>query len=223
MGDAPTSAAPSVRAGRPPLTERRKAATRLEIAEVAVRLFARKGVAATSADEIAAEAGVSTRTLWRYFPTKEACVQPLLAVGVDSLAEALRASSGEEPLIDALEAMRPDTMRPTAGSEDVLSLVRLTRTEPGLRAVWLQTHLEAEPVLAEALAERTGESPDALAPRVAAAMINVALRVAAEEYAWKRERTDRTLDEVARDALRIAAEVLRQGPGSVEEAGAAGR
>ncbi|MGW2281209.1 TetR/AcrR family transcriptional regulator [Streptomyces sp. NPDC001770] len=216
MGDAPTSAAQSVRAGRPPLTERRKAATRLEIAEVAVRLFAEKGVAATSADEIAAEAGVSTRTLWRYFPTKEACVQPLLAVGVDSLADALRNGSGDESLIDALEAMRPDTMRPTAGSEDVLSLVRLTRTEPGLRAVWLQTHLEAEPVLAEALAERTGESPDALAPRVAAAMINVALRVAAEEYAWKRERTDRTLDEVARDALRIAAGALREGPGAAE-------
>ncbi|MFF7359974.1 TetR family transcriptional regulator [Streptomyces sp. NPDC008125] len=211
MGDAPTSAAQSARAGRPPLTERRKAATRLEIAEVAVRLFAEKGVAATSADEIAAEAGVSTRTLWRYFPTKEACVQPLLAVGVDSLAEALRNSSGDESLIDALEAVRPDTMRPTAGSEDVLSLVRLTRTEPGLRAVWLQTHLEAEPVLAEAIAHRTGESPDALAPRVAAAMINVALRVAAEDYAWNPERSGRALDEVAHEALRIAAEVLRQG------------
>lgn len=71
--------------------------------------------------------------------------------------------------------------------------------------------------------DRGGESPDALAPRVAAAMINVALRVAAEEYARKRERTDRTLDEVARDALRIAAEALRQGPGSGEGPGAAGR
>ncbi|WEH40527.1 TetR/AcrR family transcriptional regulator [Streptomyces sp. AM 2-1-1] len=211
MGDAPTSAVRPARSGRPPLTERRKAATRLEIAEVAVRLFSEKGVAATSADEIAAAAGVSTRTLWRYFPTKEACVQPLLAVGVDALAEALRHSSGREPLIDVLETMRPEAMRPTAGSADVLSLVRLTRTEPGLRSVWLQTHLEAESVLAEALAERSEESPDALAPRVAAAVINVALRVAAEEYAWKPERSDRTLDEVARAALRIAADALRQG------------
>ncbi|MFC7468226.1 TetR/AcrR family transcriptional regulator [Actinomadura keratinilytica] len=50
----------------PPLTERRKAATRLEIAREAVRLFAAQGVAATTADEIAAAAGISPRTLWRY-------------------------------------------------------------------------------------------------------------------------------------------------------------
>ena len=42
------------RTGRPPLTERRREATRREIAEHALRLFAAQGVAATTAEDIAA-------------------------------------------------------------------------------------------------------------------------------------------------------------------------
>ncbi|NUV33416.1 TetR family transcriptional regulator, partial [Streptomyces sp. KAI-27] len=52
------------------------------------------------------------------------------------------------------------------------------------RAVWLQVHHAAEPVLARVFAARTGLSPDALAPRVQAALLNTALRVAVEEWAW---------------------------------------
>ena len=66
------------RTGRPPLTERRKTETRLEVARAAVGLFLAKGVADTSAEEIAEAAGISSRTLWRYFPTKDSCVTPLL-------------------------------------------------------------------------------------------------------------------------------------------------
>jgi 2-hydroxychromene-2-carboxylate isomerase len=38
----------------------------------------------------------------------------------------------------------------------MVDLVRLTRTEPGLRAVWLEAHQHAEPAFAEALARRAG-------------------------------------------------------------------
>ncbi|WP_299530094.1 TetR/AcrR family transcriptional regulator [uncultured Streptomyces sp.] len=196
--------------GRPPLTERRKAATRLEIAETAVRLFAEQGVAATSADEIAAASGVSTRTLWRYFATKESCVRPLLSVGVDSLAAAFRDAPPDRPLAEVFAAVQMGEMEAyrERDGEPVLTLVRLTRTEPGLRAVWLQTHLEAEPVLAAALAHRAGEDPEALRPRVAAAVINVALRVAVEDFAWKPATPGRTMEAVTREAVRIAAEGL---------------
>lgn len=40
--------------GRPPLTERRRAETRMEIADEAVRLFVERGVAGTTAEDIAA-------------------------------------------------------------------------------------------------------------------------------------------------------------------------
>jgi AcrR family transcriptional regulator len=78
------------RTGRPPLTERRKTETRLEVARAAVRLFLAKGVAGTSAEEIAEAAGISSRTLWRYFPTKESCVTPLLTGVIELIARFLQ-------------------------------------------------------------------------------------------------------------------------------------
>ena len=56
------------------LRARRRDATRLEIHEAAVQLFERNGFDETTVDEIATAAGVSPRTFFRYFPTKEECV-----------------------------------------------------------------------------------------------------------------------------------------------------
>lgn len=192
-----------VTTGRPPLTERRKAQTRLEIAREAVRLFTDQGVSATGADEIAAAAGISLRTLWRYFPSKESCVLPVLTTGVDVTARCLRdwpADQGILSLLDALERNADDlvTHLPT-----VLNLVRLTRTEPGMRAVWVQAHADAEPVFAAALARRAGVPEDDLTTRTQAAMINVALRVAVEHHAFS--------EETVFDALRTALLTVARG------------
>jgi hypothetical protein len=90
----------------------------------------------------------------------------------------------------------------------MLALIRLTRTEPGLRAVWLQSHDDAEPLLVAALARRTGLGEDDLRVRVRAAMINGALRVAVEQYASGTEVDQKALLEATRKALRIAGEGL---------------
>ena len=174
------------RTGRPPLSERRRAATRGEIAEEAVRLFAAQGVAGTSADEIAAAAGVSTRTLWRYFRTKEECVQPLLSAGLDAMAGRLREWDGKGELTDMARADRELEIDPryVAALRD---LVRLTRTEPGLRAVWLTTHFEAEALFAELVAAATGRSPRDLDLRLRVGTFNLAMRIAVEEWAWRED------------------------------------
>jgi AcrR family transcriptional regulator len=178
------------RTGRPPLTERRKAATRLEIAREAVALFTAQGVTATSAEEIAAAAGISVRTLWRYFPNKESSVLPLLTGGIEATARALRswpAGSGMAALLDDMERQGRETI---ANLSTLLDLVRLTRTEAGLRAVWLQSHHDAEPVFAAALAQRAGLPGDDPAVRIQAAMINSALRAAVEHHAFHAGTTD---------------------------------
>lgn len=205
----------SARMGRPPLTERRKAATRLEVAREAVRLFTSKGVAGTSAEEIAAAAGISVRTLWRYFPSKEGCVWPLLTAGLQNLAESLREWPPGRDLADVIgESPNPTAM---ADLPAMLALIRLTRTEPGLREVWLRSHDDAEPVLITAIADRTGLPESDLRVRVPAAMINSALRVAVEQYALTTPADAAPDEEALLDAVRTALRIAEAGlPGVAE-------
>lgn len=196
------------RTGRPPLTEERRAAIRLDIAHAAVRLFVAQGVAATTGEQIGQAVGVSARTVWRYFPSKESCVQPLLTTGIDAIADTLRRWPPGRPLTEALEQLRTAHAAQPEQGPDIGALIRLTRTEPGLRAVWLQTHDEAEPAFARALAERAGLPADDLRPTVQAALLNAALRAAVEHHAWHTAdpataRAD--LETALRTALAVAA------------------
>ena len=169
--------------GRPPMTERRKEVFRTEIARAAMRLFTERGVSGTTGDDIAGELGISTRTLWRYFPTKESCVRPLLTTGLDFMAARLRACPPDTPLLEYLEREQAfEEGAPDLG-EPVADLIRLTHTEPGLMAVWLEVHHAAESVFAEIIAARTGEPADELPVRVQAAILNTSLRLASEELA----------------------------------------
>ncbi|WP_405917870.1 TetR/AcrR family transcriptional regulator [Streptomyces sp. NBC_00728] len=203
------------RTGRPPLTEERRAEIRLEIARAAVELFVDQGVTATTGDQIAQVVGVSARTLWRYFPSKESCVSPLFAAGIEAIAAALRAWPVGSPLEDALERASTIAEGPLARPQPprVRTLLRLTRTEPGLRAVWLQAHDEAEPVFARALADRAGLGAVDLRSEIQAAMLNAALRAAVEHYAWRTDEEEpdpaNTQAEMAvtiRSALTVAAQ-----------------
>ena len=96
------------RRGRPPVSAEQRQQQRLDISRHAVRLFAEQGVAATSGEQIAALAGVSERTFWRYFPHKESCVEPLLTKMVDAFCVVVRAWPRELELVDHLrEAYSP--------------------------------------------------------------------------------------------------------------------
>ncbi|MBM7443216.1 TetR/AcrR family transcriptional regulator [Streptomyces sp. HB132] len=205
-GSAGTAADGGARLGRPPLTERRKAATRLEIARVAVRLFAERGVAATTADEIAAAAGISQRTLWRYTSSKELCVSPLLTYALDFVTALMRSWPRDRPLVEVVGGT-PSSLPVASADTDaeaLRDLVQLTRTEPGLRAVWLQVHHDAELVFAEVIAGRTGHRPDDLEPRMQAMLLNGALRIAVERWAWSADPQPAHLPRTVRRALDIA-------------------
>ncbi|MFF0013870.1 TetR/AcrR family transcriptional regulator [Streptomyces sp. NPDC005374] len=203
------------RTGRPPLTEQRKAEIRLEIARAAVELFVAQGVVATTGEQIGQAVGVSARTVWRYFPSKESCVGPLFSEGIDMIAALLREWAPDQPLERLFDQTLAAGIGIFGGPEraTVGDLVRLTRTEPGLRAVWLQTYDEAEPVFARALAERAGTPCEGLGPRIRAAMFNAALRAAVEHHAWRtadagteRATAEAELIETLRSALAVAAQ-----------------
>ncbi|SDP39940.1 TetR family transcriptional regulator [Lentzea jiangxiensis] len=173
------------RRGRPPVSEEQRQRQRLDISRHAVALFAERGVAATSGEQIAQAAGVSERTFWRYFPHKESCVEPLLTKMVDAFRAVVRAWPRELELIDHLrEAYTPLLDAASdADIEAVLAVVRLTHGERALRAAYLMLRERAEDTLAEVLAERTGLPPDAIEVRVQAAAMSAVLKVATDDVA----------------------------------------
>ncbi len=195
---------------RPPLGERRKAALRLEIARETVRLFTSQGVVATTGEQIAHAVGISARTLWRHFPTKESCVRPLLAAGLEAATEQLRHWPPHTALLDFfVSSCREGALSGTDPA--ILDLIRMTRTEPTLRAVWLQAHDDALPVLRELLSRRCGDSANDLRVAVHAATLNGALRAAAEEFAQRVAEDRNTPDDEIIECLDVALRAASEG------------
>ncbi|MER5196989.1 TetR/AcrR family transcriptional regulator [Streptomyces sp. NPDC002755] len=146
------------------LTERRKAATRTEIARAAAGLFVSRGLKATRAEDIAQAAGIAPRTFYRYFATKEEAVAPLYAAGAQRWAEAVREAPAELTVPQALEHAIRHTLVPGRGVsaaswEWVRTLIRLAGTSPALGKVWAEVCHTSETTLTEVLAERTAAPP----------------------------------------------------------------
>lgn len=60
------------------LRERKKRMQRLDLLEIAARLFRQHGYDATRMDDIAAQGNVSTKTVYNYFPNKQSLLAALL-------------------------------------------------------------------------------------------------------------------------------------------------
>ncbi|WP_026405898.1 TetR/AcrR family transcriptional regulator [Actinomadura rifamycini] len=172
------------------LTERRKAATELEIARAAASLFAERGSGGTTVEAIADRAGLSLRTFYRYFPTKQDAVAPLLSTGAQRWLDLLAATPPEVPLARALEsaaerALTAADAEPAEPFGWTRGLLRAADGDPALRAVWLRVNDETERRLVPILANRAdgGDGDDRLDARVAAAAATAAIRIAVETWA----------------------------------------
>ncbi|MFE1935050.1 TetR/AcrR family transcriptional regulator [Streptomyces sp. NPDC059474] len=160
------------------LRERKKIKTRQAIRRAALRLFAEQGYEATPVDRIAAAADVSTSTVFRYFPAKEDIV---LTDEYDALmAEAIRERPRDEPPTASLRHAVVGLLGPAAGAEreELLARLALVRQVPALRARMSGGLADSGTLLGEALAERSGRSPDDFEVRVAVGAVLGALREA---------------------------------------------
>jgi AcrR family transcriptional regulator len=168
--------------------DRRKHATRMEIARVAARLFVTHGLRATRAEDIAQAAGVAPRTFYRYFATKEEAVGPLFGAGVEWWAQAVREAPAALSVPQALEHAARQVLTPGAvvspGALDwARALLRLAQESPGLLRVWAERCRTAESALAEALESRGAGPADSPEARFTAAVAGAAVRVAFETWA----------------------------------------
>lgn len=197
------------------LRERRQRRQRAELVSAGMRLFAERGFDATTVDEVADAAGVSRRTLFRYFGSKGDIVMEWARGTTSLLTAALRARPlAEEPLTSLHAAFVAMCASIGGSSEDIRSVIEMIERSPSLRPYSLLKHARWEDALAELLAERRPE----LDPMRAALLARVsvaAFRTALDE--WLRAAPDEA-DPLA-EVNRAFTLLTRLGP----EAAAGGR
>lgn len=166
------------------LHNEKQAEARLAVSRHAADLFWEHGVSATSGDDIAAAAGLSTRTIWRYFRTKESCVEPVLAQSADRFIAILHRWPHNLSLADHLAA---DSIAHPLSPADIkdevrgLRLATMTAAEPALRTAYLMVHDRMERGFIPVIADRLQLAEDDLTVRLCAAAVTGAFRVIDED------------------------------------------
>ena len=169
----------------PGLRARTRRAVQSEIGAAATRLFLAQGFDATTMEQIAREAGVSRRSLFRYFSTKEDIVLGKMVEEGLAVRDALEARPASEPPWDALRAAFASlTLDPAYSAERNLRLSRMVCDTPSLHASHLEKQLRWQELLIPNIQMRLGGAPgDASDPRaraiVASAVtcLNVAIEI----------------------------------------------
>jgi len=165
------------------LRERKKQQTRDALMQAAFALFAERGYDATTLADIAEAAGVSTRTIFAYFPSK----QDILFATFDEMRDALALAFANRPADqDALGALR-DFIVSTADAKDKLHerLDCMIAADETLRSHKRARIAEFQDVVASAIADDLGAGPDDLRPQVAAASLTAAFEVLERETGGK--------------------------------------
>lgn len=175
----------TVQSAEPGLRERNRLAVQGRIADAAARLATERGVAATTADDIAAEAGVGRATFFRYFDSKElAIAHGLSGAGAYVLAGVIT----EMPVdLGPLDAVRAAYARLGegfgAGRRMFLEQAELSRSSPAMYAWTLHLYGDWEAAIAEAITPRFTDLRDGdPRPRMVGAMTMAAARLACDVW-----------------------------------------
>ncbi|MEV6156390.1 TetR family transcriptional regulator [Nonomuraea sp. NPDC052129] len=169
------------------LRDRTRRAVRAELASRALELFAEHGFDDTTVDDIAKAAGMSKRSFFRYFPTKEDVVFGELEAMGEQVAQELATQPPQEGPWECLHAVLRDWESRINAQVDGMRLIEST---PALRTRLLQKRDEARSRIIQALTDR---GVSALEADLAAAAAGAALDVVAREWL----RTDGSTDRLA--------------------------
>jgi AcrR family transcriptional regulator len=171
---------------QPPRDLRRRArdAVRAEIAETAFQLFTQHGFEETTVDDIALAAGLSRRSFFRYFASKEDAVLGMLHTVGDAIAAELAARpAGEPPWTSLRRALDVLVTTYLGDSTMALARFRLIHQTPALRTTLLDKQDRWQRSLAQVLAARLSVDPaHDLRPELLAATALAALDVASRRW-----------------------------------------
>ncbi|HEY6279368.1 MAG TPA: mycofactocin system transcriptional regulator [Streptosporangiaceae bacterium] len=150
---------PAVRRGRPPGTSRRT----LEL--IALRLFTEQGFDETPIEQIAAEAGVSRRTFFRYFSAKADVLWGDFDAEVRMIQAALAAVPDGVPMMEAIrQAVVAANHYRAADIPELRTRMNLIISVPALQS-GAAVHYDAwERAISDFAADRMGQPAGSLYP-----------------------------------------------------------
>lgn len=185
------------------LRERKKAATKAALSEAALRLAVEKGgIEAVTADEIAAQAGVSTRTFHNYFPSKEAALLYDFHQTTARLLTNLRERARHQPIWDAVRDAAIDMHFDEHFDLDTMRCrEQLIHSSPSLIKEQSGQFMELFAEAIDIVAESTGCGADDLYPRLLLGGALVTIKSSTEH--WLADPGDRTLAEVITEGFAV--------------------
>jgi AcrR family transcriptional regulator len=190
----------------PGLRERKKQQTREALSWAALRLAVERGLGDVVVEDIAAEAGVSPRTFNNYFSSKAEAIVWRHTDRLRRIAGLLRERPPDEPLWESITTVVTQVFDQGQAAPDQTwtAGVRLMLAESEFQGEFLRAGAAIERDCAAVIAARTGAAADDIHPRLVAAVIGAAIRVASEQ--WVRADPPVPLPVLLRDALgRLAA------------------
>ncbi len=159
------------------LRERKKRLMRQQLSDTATEMFLERGFDAVRVTEIAEACGVSEKTVFNYFPTKESLILDRLESTMTSLRTGL-AEPGMAPVAAALRILDDELSALTAwlAAQDdpgqagaaIRRFGALIQATPSLRAYQSDMMDQFVGVAAAILARRAGMNPDDPEPQIAA-------------------------------------------------------
>lgn len=172
-----------------------------ELESVALRLFEQRGFSDVTIEEIAAEANISPRTFYRYFPAKE----DVLQLQIDRRAEALRVAMAERPADEPpLHSLRMALVEVVSVEDMALlkSWITVIHNTPSvLRAVVGGIHLKRQQMIAEFFSSRMRLPPDSIVPMMLAAAAEGVIQAAQTQ--WFMEGGEADLGTVMSESLAV--------------------
>src|ERR1700683_2955259 len=159
------------------LRARKKRLMRQQLSDTATELFMARGFDAVRVAEVAEACGVSEKTVFNYFPTKESLILDRLESTMASLRTGL-AEPGVPPVeaalrildreLGAMTSWLPPQDDPVQAGAMIQRFGNLIQATPSLRAYQSDMMDQFVAVAAEILAERAGMRPDDPEPQIAA-------------------------------------------------------
>jgi AcrR family transcriptional regulator len=171
------------------LRERSKARRRAAIIRAAYELFADRGYDATTIADIAEAAEVSARTVAMYFPAKQDIALSRFSDGVAGLTDAIRDRRPGETVHDVFGRWLLISQTQPEDRELYRLARRMFAANPDLGALRTARMAAAVQEGAAMIAADTGSTPDAIAPRLAAAAAAaIAMEIVDTEPGAEREQ-----------------------------------